>query len=520
MSRGKNAARWAVLAVFLAACLYIAWKVPYTHDDWDWGLPVGVERLVTAGLNSRYGGTALVLAMTRSQLMKTLVMGAGMFLVPWLAARLTTEDAGERTVWTAAGGAALFSMPMVSWQQTFGWVSAFANFVAGAAVMLGVLLLWQKTFSKKSEHPLPLAGALFVLCLAGQLFAENQTLALTGAGVVTGVYALASRRGQLPALAGLAGCALGALLMFGNPLYGQLAASGTAVEGVRSLVFEPGQGLASMAAAVAERLLTVVLPGLFEYYPGVCLLVSVGCLWRLHRRGVRWYWQVLLGLWSALYCVQCWVVMEHIRQLDSWQCPWQPLRVAGAVIQLILLLAVVVWEGGEAKCPIAAALGGSWDAGPLCSGEGLRRPVRLPLGGGAAGAGAVSGQGHGDQALGSGPCPCHAGTQCGLPRPGLPSDRPGGVDPPEPDGPGGGQRRLQCDAAHRGVGFKLLLGPQPSVPSTGRLFPGLLPPAGGYGAYFPASRLGGAVAPDLGTDAPGRPAFFLSGREFKMISSL
>lgn len=349
MSRGKNAARWAVLAVFLAACLYIAWKVPYTHDDWDWGLPVGVERLVTAGLNSRYGGTALVLAMTRSQLMKTLVMGAGMFLVPWLAARLTTEDAGERAVWTAAGGAALFSMPMVSWQQTFGWVSAFANFVAGAAVMLGVLLLWQKTFSKKSEHPLPLAGALFVLCLAGQLFAENQTLALTGAGVVTGAYALVSRRGQLPALAGLAGCALGALLMFGNPLYGQLAASGTAVEGVRSLVFEPGQGLASMAAAVAERLLTVVLPGLFEYYPGVCLLVSVGCLWRLHRRGVRWYWQVLLGLWSALYCVQCWVVMEHIRQLDSWQCPWQPLRVAGAVIQLILLLAVVVWEGGEKR---------------------------------------------------------------------------------------------------------------------------------------------------------------------------
>lgn len=349
MSRGKNAARWGVLLIFLVACLYIAWKVPYTHDDWDWGLPVGVERLVTAGLNSRYAGTALVLAMTRSQLFKTLVMGGGMFLIPWLASCLATEKWEERAVWTAAGGAALFSMPMVSWQQTFGWVSAFANFVAGAAVMLGVLLLWKKTFSPKSRHPIPLAGALFVLCLAGQLFAENQTLALTGAGVVTGVYALASRRGRLPALAGMAGCLLGALLMFGNPLYGQLAASGTAVEGVRSLVFEPGQGLASMAATVVERLFTVVLPGLFEYYPGVCLLVSVGCLWRLHRGGVRWYWQALVGLWSAFYCAQCWVVMEQLRQLDSWQCPWQPVRVAGAVIQLILLLAVVVWDGGEGR---------------------------------------------------------------------------------------------------------------------------------------------------------------------------
>lgn len=236
----------------------------------------------------------------------------------------------------------------VSWQQTFGWVSAFANFVAGRRV-LGVLLLWKKTFSPKSGHPIPLAGALFVLCLAGQLFAENQTLALTGAGVVTGVYALASRRGRLPALAGMAGCLLGALLMFGNPLYGQLATSGTAVEGVRSLVFEPGQGLASIAATVVERLFTVVLPGLFEYYPGVCLLASVGCLWRLHRGGARWYWQALVGLWSAIYCAQCWVVMEQLRQLDSWQCPWQPVRVAGAVIQLILLLAVVVWDGGERR---------------------------------------------------------------------------------------------------------------------------------------------------------------------------
>ena len=342
LSRGKNAARWAVLAVFLAACLYIAWKVPYTHDDWDWGLPVGVERLVTAGLNSRYAGTALVLAMTRSQLMKTLLLGAGMFLVPWLAARLTTEDAGERAVWTAAGGAALFSMPMVSWQQTFGWVSAFANFVAGAAVMLGVLLLWQKTFSKKSAHPLPLAGALFVLCLAGQLFAENQTLALTGAGVVTGAYALVSRRGRLPALAGLAGCALGALLMFGNPLYGQLAASGTAVEGVRSLVFEPGQGLGSMAATVAERLFTVVLPGLFEYYPGVCLLVSAGCLWRLTILRTPWFLIIPAGLWMAYYCAQNWLYLNQLHLWGEWTYPWPLLRGPGAAIQLALMAAVLL----------------------------------------------------------------------------------------------------------------------------------------------------------------------------------
>lgn len=350
MSRGKKLAWRGVLLLLLAACLYIAWKVPYTHDDWDWGLPVGLERLRSAQLNSRYAGTLLVLAMTRSQLCKTLVLGGGMFLIPWLAGRLAAGEEGRGwAALTAAGGAALFSMPMLAWQQTFGWVSAFANFGAGAAAMLGVLLLWQRTFSSNLRRPVPLAAALFLLSLAAQLFAENQTLALAGAGVVTGIYALVTGRGRLPALAGMAGCLLGAALMFGNPLYGQLAASGTAVDGVRNLVFEPGQGLGVILAAVLERGFTVVLPGLFEYYPGVCLLASVGCVWRLWRKGARWYWTVLAGLWSAFYCAQCWVVMEQLRQLDTWQCPWQPVRIAGAAVQLVLLLAVVIWDGGEKR---------------------------------------------------------------------------------------------------------------------------------------------------------------------------
>lgn len=350
MSRGKKLVWWGVLLLFLAACLYIAWKVPYTHDDWDWGLPVGLERLKSASLNSRYAGTVMVLAMTRSQLFKTLTLGGGMFLIPFLAARLAAEDRRQEwAVLTAAGGAALFSMPMLSWQQTFGWVSAFANFGVGAAVLLGILLLWQRSFSPKVRWPVLLAAALFFLCLIGQLFAENQTLALLGAGVVTGGYALVTRKARLPALAGMAGGLLGGILMFGNPLYGQLASSGTAVEGVRHLVFEPGQGPGEILAAILERCFTVVLPSLFESFPGVCLLASVGCLWRLWRGRAKWYWLVPAAVWSLLYSVQCWVVMEQLRQLDTWQCPWQPLRVAGAVIQLLLLLSVIVWEGGERR---------------------------------------------------------------------------------------------------------------------------------------------------------------------------
>ena len=67
MARRKQVLYWCVLALLLAGWLYIAWNVPYTHDDWDWGLPEGLERWLSGTLNNRYAGTFFVLAMTRSQ---------------------------------------------------------------------------------------------------------------------------------------------------------------------------------------------------------------------------------------------------------------------------------------------------------------------------------------------------------------------------------------------------------------------------------------------------------------------
>ena len=88
MARRKQVLYWCVLALLLAGWLYIAWNVPYTHDDWDWGLPEGLERWLSGTLNNRYAGTFFVLAMTRSQLVKTAVMGGSMFLISLLLGRL------------------------------------------------------------------------------------------------------------------------------------------------------------------------------------------------------------------------------------------------------------------------------------------------------------------------------------------------------------------------------------------------------------------------------------------------
>ena len=43
----------------LAFYVWIAAQIPYTHDDWDWGLEVGMQHLLKADINSRYVGNLI-----------------------------------------------------------------------------------------------------------------------------------------------------------------------------------------------------------------------------------------------------------------------------------------------------------------------------------------------------------------------------------------------------------------------------------------------------------------------------
>ena len=75
------------LLAWFAFCLWLAAQIPYTHDDWDWGLSNGIEQLLTASINSRYVGNLIVVALTRSVLLKDLVMALTFTLLPVAALR-------------------------------------------------------------------------------------------------------------------------------------------------------------------------------------------------------------------------------------------------------------------------------------------------------------------------------------------------------------------------------------------------------------------------------------------------
>ena len=354
MHQRARALRWAVLLLFLAGCLFIAWNVPYTQDDWSWGTPAGVERWLSGQLNNRYVGTFFALVMTRSPLLKAVIMGGTLFALPLLAAALAVPEGREgRFPLALLAGAALFSMPMVTWRQTFGWVSAFANFVVGGAAALAALMILRRAAraaaaSRYREANL-FAALLLPLCFLCQLFVENLTALLAALSLAGMAYALALRRGRLPAAAALAGCLLGAAVMFGNPLYGQLLEAGTAVGGVRNLIFPAGAGLGEILSLALPRYFLQVLPGMFEYFPAVCALLSAGCVWQLARRGAPRWITALAALWAAGYSLCCALIMERARQNLGWGTP--ELRAAAAVLQLVLVLAVILWAAGRGRWP-------------------------------------------------------------------------------------------------------------------------------------------------------------------------
>lgn len=336
---------WGMLALLLAGWLYIACHVPYTYDDWDWGLEEGLERWWSGELNNRYAGTFFVLLMTRSPLAKTVVMAGAMTLIPLLLGLLASRgrfwERGFSLTLLSAG--LLLATPMYSWQQSFGWVSAFANFVTAAVFLLLILLLWQRSFgpgaSRQGEGRR--AALLAPLCFMAQFFAENLTLTLLCAAVVCAVWSLRTGQGRLPALWSLAGCALGAALMFCNPLYGELLSSGEAVGGVRDLIVSPAAGWTGLLAAAGARLFGEVLPWLFESFPGATALACAGCLRQLWTRSTPRPVLALVGLWMGYFCVRNWIYLDQLRVWGTWNLAWPLLRGPEALLQLGLMVVIL-----------------------------------------------------------------------------------------------------------------------------------------------------------------------------------
>lgn len=228
----------ALLLFLIALCACVL----YAHDDFEWGTQPGLDRLASGfqGYNGRYLGNLIVMALTRSPLLRTAFMAVCLFFTIALTALFA---GGARSLPLTA---ALFLMlPVSIARQTLGWVSGFANYGTAAGLVAALLYAARGLFAD-APQPQRRAAALPMLLLGlfGALLMENVTVFFVLMPLGLSLYG--RRRGVscAPLLFCALGALLGAALMFSNPVYRSIAQGSDGYRSV-SLFASPAKTLLS-----------------------------------------------------------------------------------------------------------------------------------------------------------------------------------------------------------------------------------------------------------------------------------
>ena len=255
--------RQQVRIVFFISLLFYLWlaaQIPYCQDDWDWGLPIGIQQLTDASLNSRYVGNLIEVALTRSSILKTIVMGLTFAVIPFSAARAVTqcgfEDPGTDYTIPAAllASILMLSMPLEIWRQTFGWVAGFSNFVVSALLLLEYqMLLISLLREKRKKQSLFQTIAVFLFAIALQLFLENVAVYIFLCSSIVLFASLWRKKGNRDIVGLWAGNLIGTVIMFSSSVYLTLAETGSAIDGYRTLSFDREASLFSIVFGFFRR---------------------------------------------------------------------------------------------------------------------------------------------------------------------------------------------------------------------------------------------------------------------------
>lgn len=244
--------------------LWLASKIPYTHDDWDWGLDIGMQQWLTASVNSRYVGNFFEIIMTRSGLLKTIIMGGSFFMLPYLLSHIPskTHDSNRVLLFLAANFL-LLTMSRLVWSETYGWVAGFANFVLSSIFTLLCLTQWLPLCDSQYQpvkHTF-IGNAMWCsIAFLGQLFIENLSIVMVAASIAVCIVSYI-RSKKIPTHYTLMaiGTLLGLCVMFSSSVYDNLFGAGEAVDGYRQLIVSADSTIATKVFNVfvqAARLAT------------------------------------------------------------------------------------------------------------------------------------------------------------------------------------------------------------------------------------------------------------------------
>ena len=242
------------LFIYCAVAIFYFWmaaQIPYTHDDWDWGLDIGLHQLIHATVNSRYVGNFFEVIMTRSEFIKTLIMGMGFWGIPFalsrIASRLNTGSTNSTQMCLfLICNCLLLTMNREMWRQTYGWVAGYANFGISALFMLPwmrALLNSCDSDTTINHDTAPILLLFFCLSLSSQLFLENLAIFhLLVSIYICCIQYCKTRRISPRYFIMLIGAVIGLFVMFSSSLYETLFSTGAAIDDYRQIPLLTGNG--------------------------------------------------------------------------------------------------------------------------------------------------------------------------------------------------------------------------------------------------------------------------------------
>ena len=358
MASRKNARTICFFACVLCALSFNCWmsaQIPYTHDDWNWGIAAGLRHLLAADINSRYAGNFLVILLTRSPALKALVMGSVFTAIPLLGTELALTCTGAGAGGPLRSGALRLVLFLTGflffllcrdalWAQTSGWVSGFSNFVMSGLLLLLFYRIVYAGLSDGAPKRASATAACFFFGVLIQLFLENLSLYFLGFSLGSVLLCAARRRKSTALAAILAGTIVGAALMFSSGIYRSLWQTGAAVDQYRQIVLPRGAGLPAMISSVAGRLWGEFLPqlptwsGLFSAV--VCLLLAVYLIRERNLSEKRSAAELLLcaaNVILALCFLYTYLFFRHREADEIAGLPGRRALLALALLYLILI---------------------------------------------------------------------------------------------------------------------------------------------------------------------------------------
>ena len=216
----KNIKLDKIVKVILFLLAVIFYFIPYTHDDWAWGTSIGIKRLTNlfSNYNGRWAGNILVILLTRSRILKAIVITLTMAIIIELINKIINKK-NNQIIYIAL--ILILLMPYSIIAQTLAWTSGFTNYVIPFLLILIFIYLNKDIFNgEKAKLSNWLIVPMMILGFISSLFVENLTIYNLVLSIFILIYEYCkSKKINLSNLFYFIGSILGTILMFSNGAY-------------------------------------------------------------------------------------------------------------------------------------------------------------------------------------------------------------------------------------------------------------------------------------------------------------